>query len=312
MAPPSPLRLALGTSGLLVAIALIGWLDYVTGAEIGFSLLYLLPVVAAGWRLGTPVGSLAAAAAAVAWFAADAAWYPTEHLPITAWNAFTRLVIFAVLASGADRMRSDREELLSLNQKLRELLDREQALARTDALTGLANARSFGERLAVELARARRSGAAVCVAYIDIDNFKAVNDRFGHAAGDELLRRTASLIQQSLRAGDLSARLGGDEFGVALWEVERAAAEAVAKRLVWRVGEFDTDYPGAGVGASIGIAFLEAPPASVDEALRVADAAMYVAKEAGKGRVAVSGGVGAAATLLARDCTASGKQAPGV
>lgn len=284
--PPLDRRsLALPLLFLFAVVLAIGWFDYVTGPEIGMSLLYLLPVIVTGWRLGPLAGSTNASFAALNWFVADAVWYPVEHMPISAWNGFTRLVIFLSFALASHRLRFDREELMALNERLRAALEREQSLARTDALTGLANLLAFRERLNAELPRVTRKHAALCIAYLDLDNFKGVNDGFGHARGDELLRRVSGLIQQSVRAGDLPARLGGDEFAIALWDIEREAVEAVAARLVERVGSLAADYPGVDLGASMGIAFLEAVPASVDEALRAADAAMYAAKTAGKGRV---------------------------
>jgi diguanylate cyclase (GGDEF)-like protein len=290
--PPAPVVILLG-----VAIAATGWIDYLTGPELGFSLFYLIPVAGAGWWLGLRSGVAIAGAAAVAWLAADAAWHPLGHLPISAWNGFTRLVIFVFGAIATSRLRDDREQLLDLNERLRELLEREQVLARTDSLTQLANARAFHERLASELPRIRRRRDRLCVVYLDIDNFKQVNDRFGHAGGDELLRQVAALIRLAIRAGDMAARIGGDEFALALWESEPEAAAGIASRLALRVEDLRADYPGVELGSSVGIAHFAEAPASVEDALRRADAAMYAAKAAGKGGVAIVGEEGAPVVL---------------
>lgn len=282
--PPASLVALMG-----VAIAATGWIDYLTGPELGFSLFYLIPVAGAAWWLGWRPGIAVTAAAAGAWLAADAAWYPPSHLPISAWNAFTRLVIFVLAAVATSRLRNDREQLVGLNERLHQALEREQVLARTDSLTELANTRAFHERLDAELPRIRRRGDRLCAAYLDVDNFKQVNDRFGHSAGDELLRRIAALLRLSIRAGDSAARIGGDEFALALWESEPQVVEAIATRLVERLQDLRADYPGVALGASIGIAHFVEAPLSVDDALRRADAAMYAAKAAGKGGIATIG-----------------------
>lgn len=273
------IRAAIGL-GLASTIAAIGWLDYETGPQLGLSLLYLIPLTATGWLVGARFGAANAVLAAGAWFAADIAWYPAEHLWISGWNAFTRLVIYLFLALATARLRVDRERLAAL-------LALEQALARTDALTGLANARAFREGVNDELPRLLRRGAGLCVIYLDIDNFKRVNDRYGHEAGDELLRRIGAVIRQSIRAGDLAARLGGDEFGLALFDTTGASAKAMAGRVVEGIRALASEYPGTDLGASAGVARFDVAPESVEEAVRLADQAMYTAKAAGTGSLRI-------------------------
>lgn len=114
------------------------------------------------------------------------------------------------------------------NARTRSELER---LATTDDLTSMANRRRFRTELERELASARRYGTPLSLLLLDIDDFKAVNDTYGHARGDDVLRLVAKILQTSLRAPDLGARLGGDEFAVLLPQTERAAAEALAQRL---------------------------------------------------------------------------------
>ena len=155
-----------------------------------------------------------------------------------------------------------------------------------DGLTGLANRGLFGDRVGHALARSARTGSILGVLFLDLDDFKLVNDRFGHAAGDHLLRVVSERLAGVLRPGDTAARLGGDEFAVLLEDIAGPAdAEIVAGRLIdavrapIRLGDVD-----ALVGASVGIALAVAGNERADDLLRNADFAMYRAKGAGKGR----------------------------
>jgi diguanylate cyclase (GGDEF)-like protein len=125
------------------------------------------------------------------------------------------------------------------------------------------------------------------VAYLDLDNFKGVNDRYGHVVGDELLSRIGAALRSTIRAGDIAARLGGDEFAILFWNAERGAIEGIAQRVIERIDEVGHDYPEAGLGASVGIAHFTGVPESVEDILTRADHAMYQAKAAGKGCLVV-------------------------
>jgi diguanylate cyclase (GGDEF)-like protein/PAS domain S-box-containing protein len=174
----------------------------------------------------------------------------------------------------------DVSERLALERELRH-----QAFH--DTLTGLANRALFEDRLTHALARARRGGTQVAVLFVDLDDFKTVNDSLGHAAGDELLRTIAGRLEGTLRAQDTAARLGGDEFAALLEDV---TGEAEALEIAERVRQ--ALEPAATIGtrelipsASIGVACPVAD-ATAEEVLRNADLAMYAAKDRGKARVA--------------------------
>ncbi len=124
----------------------------------------------------------------------------------------SRLLMLLAMAAMVVRIREDRQRLKAVNAQLAELLTGAEKLARTDPLTGLPNRRAFLERLSEELMRARRNAAPVCIAYLDVDNFKHLNDQRGHLEGDEFLRHIAAAIKDTVRATDVAARLGGDEF----------------------------------------------------------------------------------------------------
>jgi diguanylate cyclase (GGDEF)-like protein len=160
-----------------------------------------------------------------------------------------------------------------------------------DGLTGLANRALFTDRLEHALARTDRAAAPVAVLFVDLDDFKAVNDGSGHTAGDALLTAVAARLRQVLRPGDTIARLGGDEFAVLIEDAATGDAEAAAERLLSALAApFDTAVEPADrlrISASIGIAVGAAGQQDATELLRSADVAMYAAKEAGKGRFAV-------------------------
>ena len=173
-----------------------------------------------------------------------------------------------------------------------------RSLSRTDALTGLLNRRAFFDELRLRLARQIERPRPGALVYVDLDNFKLVNDRFGHKQGDAALKAVAEILSSSVRAGDLVARLGGDEFALWLDGTDDAGAEAKARVLLERaatLAEFSGDAERK-LGFSIGIA---PRPAGGDEDVEAlvarADAAMYAAKQRGKGRYAVMASDGEAA-----------------
>ena len=159
-----------------------------------------------------------------------------------------------------------------------------EALAGTDPLTGLLNRRAFEERLRDEVARARRYGTPLALLLIDVDGFKAINDRRGHHAGDEALQSIGRSLRAGSRTTDVTGRWGGDEFVCLAPEARRAEALDLAERFRIAVGA-----AGSGLTVSIGVATADhgTPPAqSLEE---VADAAMYEAKRRGGNRVVLAG-----------------------
>ena len=161
--------------------------------------------------------------------------------------------------------------------------------AHYDALTGLPNRSLFWERLSQSLLRARRDHQNMAVLWIDLDGFKAVNDHWGHAAGDELLQQVALRLSGRMRDSDTVARMGGDEFAVILSDlVEGGAAEPVAANLVVRLAEpFVLGCGASEISASIGVALYPLHAKDAETLVKYADMAMYAAKRAGKNQVAV-------------------------
>jgi len=188
-----------------------------------------------------------------------------------------RTLALAVLRDISDRRQ--------LEDSLRVAAEREHRLALTDHLTGAANARAFVEAATREVERLRRYGHAFGLCYVDLDRFKAVNDQFGHGAGDELLRTVVRSIAAGLRSTDLLARLGGDELALLLPETGAEGASATAEKIRADIADAMAAR-GWPVTASVGALVCERPPGHVDELIRAADALMYQAKAGGRNRVA--------------------------
>ncbi len=157
-------------------------------------------------------------------------------------------------------------------------------LARNDPLTGLPNRRQFDERLGEAMARARRSGAPLALLFLDIDRFKSINDSFGHAAGDAVLKEFAHRLKDNVRTTDAVARLAGDEFVVILEGIHNAAeAEQVTHKIVLATRDaFLIDGRPLRVTTSVGVAVFEGDATPADELMARADAALYDAKNAGR------------------------------
>jgi diguanylate cyclase (GGDEF)-like protein len=186
----------------------------------------------------------------------------------------------AVALSNARLLAQERSTLAELRRSEAQVKHQ----AAHDALTGLANRALFSDRLQATL----NEGVGVAVLFVDLDDFKAVNDSFGHAVGDDLLVAVSARLAAGMRSGDIVARLGGDEFAVLLGGADERAAVQTAERLIDALG-MPLALPGATitVRASLGIAMASPGTTTVGEVLRNADVAMYAAKEAGKGRLAI-------------------------
>lgn len=243
--------------------------DIATGSELAWSIFYVVPVAIAAWHLGWRPALGVVAVAAAGWLFASHVTDPVFAEPAARyWNTLVRTGFFLIIARSLTVLKA--------------VMEHANAVSRTDWLTGLPNSRSFLESAIHEVERSRRTLAPLTVAYIDVDGFKAVNDTFGHAAGDNLLRQIAGTLRGSLRVVDLVARLGGDEFAVLLPGADRQQAGAALDRLHAELQSAAT-AGGWPVSVSIGaVVFGEAP--SVEDMLRQADIAMYAAKRAGGGR----------------------------
>jgi diguanylate cyclase (GGDEF)-like protein len=244
--------------------------DYGAGPQLSFAVFYLLPIWLAAWWGGFAVGILFSLASALAWHVVGVAHAPGTAVYVHLWNGVVRFGFFAITSG--------------LIAQLRTTLLHQRSLAQTDPLTGVANGRTFYERAQGEIQRSDRSGRPFTVAYLDLDNFKQVNDRRGHLAGDELLRQVARTMRRHTRAVDLIARLGGDEFVLLLPETDGPGALASLTRLRTALLR-EAARGGWPVTFSVGAATFLRPPGDVDVVIRRVDALMYRVKRGGKNRI---------------------------
>lgn len=255
------------TAIALLLVATVGLLDSITGPEYSSSPFYLLPVVLTAWYAGRGYAILIAVVSAAAWLAAGiTGQIYHEQTLVLLWNDTMELCLFLFAAYVISALRGR--------------LDSEEELARTDQLTGIANRRRFGELADAEIRRSRRYSEPFTVVYLDIDNFKTVNDTLGHSEGDRLLRQVATTIMAAIRESDTVARLGGDEFGLLLPETDGDAAVAVAAKIHASLkAHVEQHWP---VTFSIGMVTYHEAPASTDEMIRFVDQLMYEVKTTGK------------------------------
>lgn len=257
-------------AGSCVLVAVIAVLDKWTGPYLDFGIFYLLPVMICAWWYNFPAALLLALAGTIAWHSIEVSEQPFLPLTCTLWNGITRFGTLTLIASLVSRLRTG--------------ISRERRLARTDALTGAANGRTFYEQTEIETKRACRTLRPLTLVYIDLDNFKQLNDRLGHVAGDQALVQVASIIHANLRQTDLLARLGGDEFALLLPETHGEGAVALLTRLqdVLSREMSQKNWP---VSLSMGAITFLVPSHGVDRMIQQVDALMYVAKKKGKGRI---------------------------
>ncbi len=169
------------------------------------------------------------------------------------------------------------------------LMEETQLLALTDGLTGLYNRRHAAKRLEEEIARSHRNGTGLCVAMCDVDHFKAINDEFGHSAGDRVLQQIANSLTEYVRRNDIVARWGGEEFLVIFSEIKLTAARIVAERLRGRLANTPKVEGGPDqITVSVGLAML-GHGISAEMLIEQADQALYRAKARGRNRVEVAG-----------------------
>jgi diguanylate cyclase (GGDEF)-like protein len=257
----------------LVLLTAVGTIDYATGFELAFSIFYAIPVGLSAWYLGRRFGLLLSILSALVLFWVDAAaGHPYIGTTSPYWNTGVPLGFFLIITVLLDNLHRALDALASQAQR--------------DGLTGLLNDRTFRERCLPAFSLAARHGRTVAIGYIDLDGFKGINDRSGHAVGDDVLREVAAAISKRLRGSDFAGRLGGDEFGVLLVETTpdgpqtffarlHEALNAVAARHSWPLG------------ISIGVGVFNPPPTTPDDGIRYADDLMYKVKRSGKNRVLV-------------------------
>ena len=254
-------------------IVAVGVIDFLTGYEIAFSLFYFAPISLVTWFAGKRLGVASVITSALAWYIVDVA---SGHLAtpfVHYWNTGIRLSFFVIV--------------MALLSALKTALKRADALSHVDHLTGAANARRFLDLAQNEIDRSRRYKRHFSVAYIDLDNFKTVNDQFGHGKGDELLRIVVNTVESQLRDTDVFARLGGDEFALLLPETGQEGARAIIAK-IQRIFLGEMQSNGWPVTLSVGLLTCIEMPRTADELIKLADNLMYSVKNNGKNAIGES------------------------
>lgn len=249
----------------LVFIVFLGVIDYQTG-DFSLTIFYVLPVFIASWLVDRWVGIASCLVSGAAIIVAHI--YPDFQLvsfsSLFIWNT-TMEICFLIMMS-------------FLFCQLKKEFVLEKSLSRTDYLTGALNRRSFHEITEYEIKQSHRYMRPLTITYIDLDNFKTINDSLGHNVGDILLSTVAKTILENTRDIDLVARIGGDEFCVLFPETDAKAAGELLTRLRIRLNDAMTakEWP---VTFSMGAITYITPPTSVESMLKEADAKMYEVKQ---------------------------------
>jgi diguanylate cyclase (GGDEF)-like protein len=249
----------------------LGYLDVITG-DYSLIVFYLIPVSLAAWFVNIRSGLLFCGLAVVVRVIADEWSRPLlfTRSVLHYWNElieFLFLIIMSLLFS-----------------TLKKNLDSEKELARRDPLTDTLNRRAFFDLTEHEINRSQRYDLPLTVAYIDLDNFKTVNDQLGHRTGDELLITVVTTIRSHIRASDVLARFGGDEFVILLPDTPGDAALKFLTKMHNNLDQIMVlkNWP---VSFSIGAVTYGVVPSTVDEVIRNADELMYAVKHGGKNRL---------------------------
>jgi diguanylate cyclase (GGDEF)-like protein len=255
----------------LFLLVLLGWIDYLTG-DYSLIVFYLIPVSLVAWFVNRPSGMLFCLLALAARFVANEAQtnFAFQSTSLHYWNECIELLFLLIMSL--------------LFSALRKILDSEKTLASCDPLTGALNRRAFFDIAEYELNRSQRYEHAITIAYIDLDNFKDINDRLGHAVGDNLLITVTRTIAANIRSTDILSRIGGDEFVILLPETPADAAAAFLEKIQCQLDQAmsDKSWP---VTFSIGaVSYPKAPP-GVEEVIKKADMLMYEVKRSGKNRL---------------------------
>jgi diguanylate cyclase (GGDEF)-like protein len=252
----------------ITIIGLLGILDYATGNEITLSLFYLFPIVGVTWAVNRNTGLFMSFISGLTLLGAEiAAGQTYSHPVLSLLNTLVRTLFYVVVVYLVVELHKARKE--------------EQLAARTDFVTGAINARYFNELLQMEISRIRRYPHPITLVYVDVDNFKLVNDLFGHKIGDDVLRCIATELKSQLRVTDTVARLGGDEFVMLLPSTRQPEARVVVSKVYSNLLEKmrQRNWP---VTFSMGAVTCEFSPYSAEQLVNMADELMYEVKNSTK------------------------------
>jgi len=256
------------------ALFIVGVIDSLTGFELSVSFFYLIPITMIAWVFGRKRGLAFSVLSAIVWLASDLlSGHEYSNSAIGVWNTMIRFGFYSVVAI--------------LLAELKHLLEEERILANTDPLTGALNRRSFNQIAEKKMIVSEVNRRPYTMVYIDLDNFKAVNDILGHATGDLVLKTVVDMVQKEIRSTDFLARLGGDEFAILLTDIDQEHAESIVQRLQSALLE-KMETNDWGITFSIGVLTVLSMPESADKLVSLTDALMYEVKVKGKNAIQYS------------------------
>jgi diguanylate cyclase (GGDEF)-like protein len=255
----------------LALVVALGLLDQLETHYLSLLIFYLIPIGLATWFIGQRAGFVILGMSLFAWISDDIVSSYSYLRPVVPYWDIASKAIFCVF-------------FIRLLYVLKISLKREKDFARIDYLTGIANRRHFFELSVREISRGNRYNRPTTLAYLDLDNFKAINDTCGHKAGDRLLTVVAETIESSIRVSDIAARVGGDEFTVLFPETGAVASKIVMERVQRNILESMEKYKWP-VTLSIGVVTCSRKTCSFDALMSLADSVMYAAKKVGKNAI---------------------------
>jgi len=256
------------------SVFIVGMIDYLTGFEFSVSFFYLVPVTMAAWAFGRNSGLAFSVLCAAVWLTSDIlSGHEISNIFIGVWNTLIRFGFYATVTV--------------LLTELRHAFEEERLLANTDPLTGALNRRSFNMIAEKKMISHEVNRRPYTMIYIDLDNFKMINDSLGHAVGDLVLKTVVDAAQKQIRNTDFLARLGGDEFAVLLTDIDQEQAKSIVERLQasllesMQINEWEITF-------SIGVLTILSMPESPDKLVSMTDALMYEVKSKGKNAIQYS------------------------
>lgn len=255
-------------------VLILGIIDYITGFELSMSFFYLIPVTVIAWTIGRSAGLWFSVLSAATWLTSNMlAGLEYSQLSIAVWNTLIRFGFFSTVTI--------------ILTELHHTLEEERILANTDPLTGAMNRRSFNEIAEKRMIASEIHNRPYTMVYIDLDNFKKVNDTLGHAVGDLVLKLVVDTMQTQIRSTDFLARIGGDEFAILLTDIDQQQAKPIVERiqssLLTRMKANDWE-----ITFSFGVLTVLTMPESVDKLVSMTDALMYKVKDKDKNAIQYS------------------------
>lgn len=251
----------------VVCSILTGFVDHITPDDAVSSIMYLLPISFVAWLAGIRFGNVIALLCATIWSFDNPR---SKSIFIQSWNFLSIAAAFFLVSI--------------LVAKVRQMLEIEKNLAGKDPLTGVMNMRAFSEVVDYEMLRLQRENSAYSLAYLDLDNFKAVNDRYGHSKGDELLKSVVDCLVINLRKTDMVARAGGDEFILFFPSTGQESVRVVLEKIREKLLDLaaSNNWP---VTVSMGVLTCKGGLCALEDIINAADKLMYDVKASGKNNI---------------------------